>query len=194
MNIASFVGIVWEEGINWEDGIEWEEGYTGVDEVYYPRRFSFDPIRYSTTSVVDQLRLQIDNVDQYFSVIFTGNVVIGSPVKLRKVFLNDQSVVIGSPLMQFEGQIDAWDLDESVLNITVTNDFVAWAQQTLSKHSASCRWLKFKGTECGYDGAETWCDRSYARCKELGNTDNFGGFRFLPQLMDKEIWWGRVQA
>jgi hypothetical protein len=49
-------------------------------------------------------------------------------------------------------------------------------------------------TECGYIGAETWCDQSYERCATLMNTANFGGERFLPALMEKEIWWGRSRS
>ena len=44
--------------------------------------------------------------------------------------------------------------------------------------------------ECHYGGAQTWCDQTYERCKVLTNKDNFGGFRFLPYIMEKEIWWG----
>ena len=48
--------------------------------------------------------------------------------------------------------------------------------------------------QCLYAGAETWCDRTYARCTVLGNTDNFGGFRWLPSIIDKEVWWGRLRG
>ncbi len=34
----------------------------------------------------------------------------------------------------------------------------------------------FKGPYCGYRGSEAHCDRSYARCNELGNGVRFGGF------------------
>jgi len=34
----------------------------------------------------------------------------------------------------------------------------------------------FKGPLCGYVGDETSCNRSFARCKELGNGSRFGGF------------------
>lgn len=44
--------------------------------------------------------------------------------------------------------------------------------------------------ECHYGGAQDWCDQTYERCKMLANKDNFGGFRFLPYIMEKEIWWG----
>ncbi len=94
----------------------------------------------------------------------------------------------------FEGTIDSWHLDEEKLNFTIVSLFVQWAQKTLQRHAPSCRWKVFGGTECGYVGGETECDRSYARCLELANTDNFGGFRWLPSIVDKEIWWGRLRG
>jgi len=39
-----------------------------------------------------------------------------------------------------------------------------------------CRVQKFKDADCGYSGAETICDRTLTRCRELGNSDRFGGF------------------
>ena len=38
-----------------------------------------------------------------------------------------------------------------------------------------CYW-KFKGNECGYAGAETMCDKTLTRCKQLNNSPRFGGF------------------
>lgn len=39
-----------------------------------------------------------------------------------------------------------------------------------------CRYKEFGGPECTYPGPESECDRTFARCKELGNVDRFGGF------------------
>lgn len=38
-----------------------------------------------------------------------------------------------------------------------------------------CRYKDFKGERCQYSGTETWCDRSLARCSQLGNEAFFGG-------------------
>ncbi len=40
-----------------------------------------------------------------------------------------------------------------------------------------CRFI-FKGADgrCGYTGAETECNRTFSRCKELSNTTRYGGF------------------
>ena len=89
------------------------------------------------------------------------------------------------------GFISSWELSsDNQVRISVKNEAMLWAKKTLRIHSSSCPWV-FKGTECGYSGTATWCDRNYARCGELLNTDNYGGFRFLPSIMEKEIWWGR---
>ena len=37
-----------------------------------------------------------------------------------------------------------------------------------------CRYKQFKGWRCGYAGAETTCDRTLSRCRELGNSERFG--------------------
>jgi len=180
---------------------DFEQRYTDCDiplkvsgEVYNPKGFSFEPARYSMNNIVDQLRVSIDNVDEVLKQVFVSETVQGTTIALKQVLLDSDRNVMSGEITLFEGEIDAWDLDETEVNITIASQFVQWAQQTLARHSASCRWKEFGGTECGYSGGSSWCDRSYARCKMLENTDNFGGFRFLPSLMDKEVWWGRTQA
>lgn len=48
----------------------------------------------------------------------------------------------------------------------------------------------YEVTECAYIGSELWCDQSYERCLALGNTLNYGGFRFAPAMQEKQVWWG----
>jgi phage-related protein len=40
----------------------------------------------------------------------------------------------------------------------------------------TCRWRTFKGSQCAYAGAETECNRTLTRCRELNNSHRFGGF------------------
>ncbi len=39
-----------------------------------------------------------------------------------------------------------------------------------------CRYRQFKSARCGYAGAQTTCDRTLTRCRELNNSPRFGGF------------------
>lgn len=96
------------------------------------------------------------------------------------------------PITVFKGYINKFDLDEEWIDIQIISALAAWNRRIIRKQSSTCRWLKFKGEECGYSGAETWCDRTYARCDALGNTANYGGFRWLPSIVNKKIYWGRT--
>lgn len=97
------------------------------------------------------------------------------------------------------GILSSWELcDDNIAKITVKNELVLWSKKVLRTHTPTCPWVFWSGgvavsghPECRYSGAETWCDQTYDRCLQLSNTDNFGGFRFIPSLIDKEIWWGR---
>jgi phage-related protein len=162
-------------------------------ESYSPLPFKFNPINYSMGEIVDRAEIEIDNLNQVMTSLFVGGTPQGSDVVLSFVVLDSNNHPLGgNAAILFQGEIDSWNLDEERLRIVVSSIFVKWRQNTLSNHSASCRWKVFKSTECDYVGASTWCDRTYTRCVALSNTTNFGGFRWLPSLMNQDIVWGRV--
>lgn len=152
------------------------------------------PASYSMTKAVDRIQVELDNVDQTYTSAFVSGTPQGGDYHLMGVWLDGNYNAVGNPITLFYGTIDTWTLDEQKIKITVTSELYAWDQTTLYAHSPSCRWKEFKGTECGYSGKESWCDRSYIRCEALNNTNNFGGFRWLPSLEDKTIWWGRTSS
>jgi hypothetical protein len=163
--------------------------------LYDPRGFRAESVTYSLNKIVDQIQLSIDNLDDTFTSPFVGGTPQGSTVILDGVVLGSDYQPLGSTsITLFEGTIDQWGLSVDKLEITVSSLFSQWKQKTQARQSASCRWKKFKGTECGYSGAATWCDRTYTRCQALGNTANFGGERFLPSIVDRVVWWGRTPS
>jgi hypothetical protein len=161
--------------------------------LFNPRGLKFDLIKYSIQNVVDSVRIEIDNIDETLSIPFVGGTPQGAGVKIQLALLSTSYGVIASPITVFQGNLDSWNLDEEKINITVASEMVQWNQKTLAKYSPSCRWKSFKGTECKYNGSQPDCDRTYARCEALSNTANFGGFRWLPSIIDKDIWWGRAR-
>jgi hypothetical protein len=175
---------------------------TSSSNIYSPRGFKIDPIGYSLGTIVDQVGIQIDNIDSMLSASFTGSTPQGSEAVLSLVILDDNlDLVGGTHVTLFEGEIDSFTLKEDTVKMTVTSKLAQWSQKTLSKHSASCRWKVFNsstlgtvGTECASTAGEAWCDRTYDRCAALSNTTNFGGFRWLPSIVDKDIWWGRIKG
>jgi hypothetical protein len=172
--------------------------YTDCDiDLYYSGNkfetmpFSIGPIKYSAKSSVDKVVIDIQNVDLQMSAVFLNENIMNKWGILRIGFFDNNGVIIDQIFEVFRGLVSTWKLSEPKASITLVNEFIFWNKRTLRKHQSACRW-PFKGIECGYSGGETWCDQSYARCTALGNTDNFGGDRWLPDLMEKEIYWGRI--
>ena len=186
----------------------------GTYRTYLSRGFSFDEISYSNGNIIDSCSLKIDNIDGVLTSIFVDNTIIDEPCELYLAIINDENNSItdeaGNLITDeagvyitddyknkvlntqqlFNGVLNDFSLDESELSITATSIFTKWDQNSNIKHSSLCRWKEFKGTECRYSGAQTKCDRTYARCIQLSNTSNFGGFRWLKNIEDLDIYWG----
>lgn len=178
---------------------------------YLATGFEFSNIVYAANMTVDKVTVDIDNTGLAFSALLLGEDIRNKTAKLSfgcygeegtlwdsevawdsEVQWLQRQVILGTVDL-FRGILSDWQLSELKASITFVNEFVLWKKKTLRIAQASCPWT-FKETECSYSGVESWCDQSYERCQALGNTDNFGGFRFLPSIMEKELWWGRVQA
>ena len=168
-----------------------------VPSTFSPTALKFQPIKYSTGKIVDKATIELQMIDDPGLLYsFGGGTPQGSQVIIRLVVVDDDYSLIGdTSTIIFEGTIDSWGMAEDKLKITIVSMFVQWSQKALRRHSSSCAWKVFKGSgadsPCKYTGTATWCDRTYIRCQALNNTDNFGGFRWLPDIVDKEIWWGR---
>ena len=84
----------------------------------------------------------------------------------------------------WKGEISEFDPDDNGRIFTVSATDVAGALNEFCPQRVvdrSC-WKNFKdGVNCTYSGAETQCNKSWARCVDLANTDQFGGVFVQPQ-------------
>lgn len=173
----------------------WSIAILHDSNLYYPRAFELYPVSYGTTRIVDDVTVIMDDTDKGLFGSFGDYDAGNYPFTLTWVVL-DNSLRELSSVDIFKGTIDQWEYEPGKLVVTVASLFNQWARETTSRYSGSCRWRVFKGTECKYDGEVLECDRRYATCKSLipiggdedkGNTDNFGGFRWLPSMVNKRI-------
>jgi hypothetical protein len=187
-----------DNGANWWkytslDVSQWFTHSEGPSGQFYPLGFEFESITYSVGNIVDDASMRIDNLDQIMSALFVGDVLQGNTARIYAGVLDPDGKELGT-MKIFEGEIDSWELDETEMRLTLASLFTKWDAKSYGKHSSSCRWKVFRGVECQYAGDAVVCDRSYTRCDELTNTERFGGFRFLPELENKTIWWGPTPA
>lgn len=160
-------------------------------EWWFSRGIEFDAAKYSLSSKVDSIQFSIDNVERELSGIIMSEETRGKECTIYRVALDKNMQVIGEAVILFLGYLDAIEIDNQRARFEVYNHFIRWKMMTPRRfHQATCMWT-FKSTYCGYSDGETWCDHSWERCVALGRKLNFGGFRWLPSLIGKQIWWGR---
>lgn len=192
-NMTTYINLATEEG----DFLVTESGaYLIAEQGYSSNKFETMPfeistISYSAQATVDKVVVDIENVSLQMSAVFLNEDIMNKWGVVWIGFFDANNNIIGQPIEVFRGLVSTWKLSEPKASITIVNEFILWNKKTLRKYQSACRW-PFKGVECNYTGAATWCDQSYARCVAVANTDNYGGFRWLPDLMERQIYWGKT--
>lgn len=141
--------------------------------------FDIDDLGEPGRNEVPRINLRVSNVSraiQSYIEQYTGGV--GATVILR--------VVHADHLAGSEANTVLCRLDFTVTSCTANSKEVVfglgasnpWNRRTpLNKTRKNfCRW-KFKDTlTCNYTGGETTCNKTLSRCRELANSERFGGF------------------
>lgn len=180
--------------------------YTSLDvplsydsKSWLPRRFEFGAAETSMGEEIDKMDLSLDNVDHSLTELFHEHIVRRKLVWLWYVGLSRPATIIGVQLI-FNGSIDQVEIDHNEVKIDVMSALAYWRKKVPGRiYQATCPWIFEKslaatdirkGKYCRYSGAGLSCNQTYKRCTTLGNTANFGGFRFLPWLLNRTFPWG----
>lgn len=130
------------------------------------------------------INVEISNTAQAISGLIgvEGDVLTGAKCLLEQVFLDDDRNIINqNSFPVFVGQANNLVLSAHKLSLDIEAILGGYVNISPNMtYGVMCQWRKFKDCRCGYIGEETMCDKSFARCLELENTQNFGGFPSLP--------------
>jgi len=160
--------------------------------LYEPRPLEVGSITSTRGQGVDKVDLSIDMADRDASLLsyFVGHDPIEVECYTYLQALDGDKQAIATAQI-FAGAIDSYKYSKYKLSVTITSFHALWNKSTMETSTPSCR-RNFGQSDCGYTivGDEV-CDRSYTQCVIYGRTAQFNGFRFLPDIEDKDIWWGR---
>jgi len=165
---------------------------------YAPFPFNVEPIKNASGPAPVNVRVSAGNLDRSISAAVLAEQVQGKEVTIRRAYWSSP-MVHTTPYIYFQGQIDTVtiteDEDTAQVTLEIKNDFVRWDKPIPSNQfSITCNHIFKSNTPgCQYTGAESLCDRTYARCVALNNTTRFRGFRHMSIMEDLEIWWGRTR-
>lgn len=138
---------------------------------------------------VDRAKVTLANADRSMSAILLANNERGKTVNVYAGAIDADAQLVGSGHL-YRGLMSTYDIGDDTVVLHLVSEMILWKKQSARRSGDGCPW-PYGSDECGHSGS--WCDQTYDRCASLGNTDNFGGNRFLPALQEKKIWWGRVR-
>jgi hypothetical protein len=153
----------------WRD-IIWDNGTGAHTYTALGHFLGFSDIEESSTVQVANLTAQLSGIDQTLLYSVLAEYYIDRPLRIYKGFLDDNSAVIVSPILIFEGRMDSPVIQENpddgscVLSVSATNAWVDFER-------LSGRHTNHEEQQIFYPG-----DR---------------GFEFVSEIT-REILWGRV--
>lgn len=161
--------------------------YYGGDK-YLARGYEFNGIEQTPGFASGSISIDLDNVDRTFSAIVLSEDAANAPVSIYFQALSSVNTEVGTVEL-YNGFLSEWIIDEKRFRLKIGSEFMFWHKKSLRLPTPNCPWA-FKGTECGYAGGESMCDKSPERCSALGNYVNFGGRKFVSDVEEQEIYWG----
>lgn len=142
--------------------------------------FSFDEIGDHAKGEIPQFVVRVCNINGTVeSYIEQADGATGSVVRLLVANTNIASNI---PEVELEFRVKSSSVDNKWASFTlgVANPYAILVGQRLIR--TGCRFTGpdgskngFKGPRCKYAGAQTSCNKTLSRCRELGNSLNFGG-------------------
>lgn len=166
----------------WSDDIWFDSNH------YYPRGMRVGTISYGSSNIVSSVSLDFDDVNRELLILLGEVGVDDYPITIMLVVLDEHGEIIpdGTATI-FSGTFSQWTYRPKNVSIKAVSIFSKFNRTTTRVFSSSCTIKVFKSSQCNYSGSETICDRTYAQCSAFGNTDNFQGFRWLPDLLNKRL-------
>lgn len=137
---------------------------------------TFDVISENNKGAIDAVKVTLANVSRLIQSYLEDYDLRGKKVTIKTVWSNqlaDTTAYIDDVFY-----IDSYTADQENVSFNLTTKFdvldVELPLRRFSRHY--CHW-RFKGTECGYAGSESTCNKTKQDCKDnKNNYDRFGGF------------------
>ena len=159
---------------------EYKTNITFNSLVYTAFPIEMEAVTENTQAEVDAVRIKVANVSRVFQYYLENYDLRGKKVTISQVWADDLATTTN--LITYTYYIDKYMSSEKAVILDCLSKFdVADVELPFGKFLRNvCRWGVFKGTECAYAGAETSCNRTMARCRELSNVLRFGAFPSVP--------------
>jgi len=151
--------------------------FDGIEYLKFP--ISHSDITENVKGEIDNVKVQISNISRLIEAYLQNYDLRGKKASIKMVWANK----LDDPdcYIEFSNHIDSYtsNVSDVVFNLLSKFDILNVTIPGMVYLREYCQWL-FRGEECSYAGAETSCNKTWQRCKELENSKRFIGFRSIP--------------
>lgn len=144
-------------------------------QLYVAFPFELDEISEDSKGEIPQVVVRVSNVTRIMGAYaeqYSG--LVGCSIRIMLVHSDHLADV--SPIVEHYFEVMSSSVDEKWLSLTlgISNPYRSrFPRNRLLKNF--CRYKQFGGDRCQYVGVAT-CNRTLSRCRELLNSNHFGGF------------------
>jgi len=152
--------------------------YDGQEYVRFP--ITHNSISENTNGEIGNVTVTLSNVSRLIQAYLEAYDFRRKKVTIKQVWANQLADT--DAYIEDIFYIDSYTADQQNVTFTLTGKFdILSVELPARKYSRNyCGWKTLGCTECGYAGAETECNKTLKRCRELGNSARFGGFTSVP--------------
>ncbi len=161
---------------NWDVDIT----FNAITYTRFPIKIDFTSN--NTQGQVDSLTLTVGNVSRLIQAYLEQYDLRGLAVDIQIVFID--TISDGTAFLKDTYFIDTYTADAQNVVLTLSTAFNVMGLQLPARKFMGnyCSW-RFKGTECGYTGTTSSCNKTAAACQAMVGGSNylrFGGFPGIP--------------
>lgn len=128
-------------------------------------------VRLSRSLQVNSAEIELIATDLYVANLLASEQFEGAKCVLKALLLG-----LEEGFEVIRGRLTDQELRDDAVGFRLISepDFSTIDAQARN-YAQLCTW-RFKSAQCGYSGAETACNKTFARCQELSNQHRFNGF------------------
>ena len=158
---------------------EYDADVTFDSLTYTKFPITHDFIGENSTGENEQVRVKVANVSRLIQAYLETYDLRGKKVTIKLVWANQLAVATACISHTF--YIDSYTADERDVTFTLSSRFNVLDFKLPGRKFSRfyCTW-KFKSVQCGYSGAESSCNKTFQKCRDLSNQLRFGGFPSIP--------------
>lgn len=159
----------------------WDEAVSYNGKVYEPTAIKHTDLSQSADGKLNDVTLTVGNADRIIQFYVETYDLVGKRVKVTQLFMGSST---GSIQGTFKIKSVVVKKDQAQFVLSTGIDYLRSELPRRFASARHCCW-QFKSVECGYEGSDEDCEKTFDACAAKGNVERIGCF---PGIINDKIY------